>query len=341
MGFIRKEKFSLHHTNVGQFHSSQWSKSGTTTLGYVIYRVVLASLMVAGIVAHIVKFSETNPGHKWLIYMTNQGITLLTLHYVLYALIVISNYLLPRGFTYTGSLPLIYKISWGLQNMSSSAAIFITIIYWAILHPIVLKEGLMSGAYYQFLNVFLHLLNTLSYLLDIFITARPTRIHHFYWPIVFGLWYMIFSIIYWAAGGTGRCYCETATVLFNTTTALTSGTSVATSTTTLLTSTTTTILQNITSTTSIPTTTTITPECPEICDAFIYPILDWGDKPLLAIGMIIGGVLVMPLIQTFWWSCYKLRVWISDRFHGPRSSMSSSFVSQDQIAMSQEKTIVK
>ena len=30
---------------------------------------------------------------------------------------------------------------------------------------------------------------------------------------------MIFSIIYWAAGGTGRCYCETATVLLNTTTA--------------------------------------------------------------------------------------------------------------------------
>ena len=87
MGFIRKEKFSLHHTNVGQFHSSQWSKSGkfsfsfsifilhvsgSTTLGYVIYRVLLASLMVAGIIAHIIKYSETNPGHKWLIYMTNQ-----------------------------------------------------------------------------------------------------------------------------------------------------------------------------------------------------------------------------------------------------------------------------
>ena len=96
---------------------------------------------------------------------------------------------------------------------------------------------------------------------------------------------MIFSIIYWAAGGTGRCYCETATVLFNTTTALTSGTSVATSTTTLLTSTTTTILQNITSTTSIPTTTTITPECPEICDAvnIVQKILMWQNPTLVYI----------------------------------------------------------
>ena len=38
-----------------------------------------------------------------------QGILLLTLHYVLYALLVTANYLLPRGFTYTGSIPFLYK----------------------------------------------------------------------------------------------------------------------------------------------------------------------------------------------------------------------------------------
>ena len=38
-----------------------------------------------------------------------QGILLLTLHYVLYASLVTANYLLPRGFTYTGSIPFLYK----------------------------------------------------------------------------------------------------------------------------------------------------------------------------------------------------------------------------------------
>ena len=74
---------------------------------------------------HIIDFTGNNPGYKWLIYMTNQvnwremynrvdifciqGILLLTLHYVLYASLVTANYLLPRGFTYTGSIPFLYK----------------------------------------------------------------------------------------------------------------------------------------------------------------------------------------------------------------------------------------
>ena len=41
------------------------------------------------------------------------------------------------------------------------------------------------------------------------------------------------------------------------------------------------------------------------CDPFIYPILDWGGKPLLAVAMILGGVVVTPLVQTFWLLCYK------------------------------------
>ena len=45
---------------------------GITTLAYTLYRLALASLMTAGIIAHIIDFSGNNPGYKWLIYMTNQ-----------------------------------------------------------------------------------------------------------------------------------------------------------------------------------------------------------------------------------------------------------------------------
>ena len=122
---IDKSKFSLHHPDPGLFHSSQWSPPGITTLGYTLYRLIMAALMTAGITAHIIDFTGNNPGYKWLIYMTNQvnwremynrvdifciqGILLLTLHYVLYASLVTANYLLPRGFTYTGSIPFLYK----------------------------------------------------------------------------------------------------------------------------------------------------------------------------------------------------------------------------------------
>ena len=45
---------------------------GSNQRAYAAYRVGLAVLMVAGIVAHIIEFTEENPGWKWLIYMTNQ-----------------------------------------------------------------------------------------------------------------------------------------------------------------------------------------------------------------------------------------------------------------------------
>jgi len=235
--------------------------------------------MVAGIVAHIIEFTGDNPGWKWLIYMTNQGITLITLHYILYGLIVLFNTLSARGSTYSGTLPFIYKVSWGLQSMSSTVALFITLVYWIALHPFVVKYHMMGGAWAQFLNFFLHGFNSLSFLIDIFISSRPTRIHHFYFAIIFGLWYMGFSLVYWAAGGVGMCTMRCATL-------------------------------NTTSTT----TTIANTNCDEIvCDKFIYPILDWDGHPGLAVGMILMGVCVMPLIQTFWWACHSVRKWISRR----------------------------
>ena len=56
--------FSLHNNHPLPAGSNHW--------GYAAYRVGLAVLMVAGIVAHIIEFTGDNPGWKWLIYMTNQ-----------------------------------------------------------------------------------------------------------------------------------------------------------------------------------------------------------------------------------------------------------------------------
>ena len=70
--------------------------------------------------------------------------------------------------------------------MSSTVALFISLVYWIALHPYVVKYHMLGGAYAQFLNFFLHGFNSLSFLIDIFVTARPTRVHHFYFAIIFG-----------------------------------------------------------------------------------------------------------------------------------------------------------
>ena len=55
----------------------------------MMYRVFIAILFVVGISAHIM---NSNQGSKWLIYMTDQGIAFLGLHYLLDAFIVLARW---------------------------------------------------------------------------------------------------------------------------------------------------------------------------------------------------------------------------------------------------------
>ena len=146
----------------------------------------------------------------------------------------------------------IFRVSWALQNLSSSSALLISLIYWTALHPYVVKYHLMTSAWASFLNVFLHGLNSVSFLIDIFVSARPVRIHHFYFAVFFGIYYMVFSIVYWQAGGTGRCAVRCWSIHNTTTTPTMTATATAT-----------TITTTTAASTSYP--------CDEVgCDHYIY-----------------------------------------------------------------------
>ena len=54
------------------------------------------------------------------------------------------------------------------------------------------------------MDLALHAINLLSVLLDFPICAIPIRLHHLWVSYVYGAIYVIFSVIYWAAGGKGR-----------------------------------------------------------------------------------------------------------------------------------------
>ena len=119
----------------------------------------------------------------------------------------------------------------------------------------------------QILNVFLHGINTVSCVIDIMITARPIRIHHFYLAIIFGVYYTIFSAVYWAAGGTGLCLKRCEKLPENSKLSF------------------------------------LDPSCPVTCDPYIYPILNWEGAPGMAVGMVLGSCLLLPLLQCVWWCC--------------------------------------
>lgn len=272
MVHIDKQKFLLTHEDSGLFHRSEWdrSKHGPST-AYTAYRIVMALFMSTGIALHFVSTLDTL-GIKWFIYMTNQGIGFLTLHYLIYAGIVVGRRMSPHDLP-ASSFPMLYSVSWGMQTCFTTVALWISIIYWGVLHSYVIEFGLMKGTWMEILNVFLHGLNTVSCLIDIMVTARPIYIHHSYLPIIFGVYYTLFSLVYWAAGGVGICMrrCPGSSDSAN------------------------------------------DPTCPMVCDKYIYPILDWEDHPGLAAGVVAGGCLLMPVLVAFWWGLVRLRMWIKEK----------------------------
>ena len=53
-------------------------------------------------------------------------------------------------------------------------------------------------------NFTVHAFNSIYILIDFFITAMPIRLLHFWHGILYGLLYVVFSIIYLGAGGTDK-----------------------------------------------------------------------------------------------------------------------------------------
>ena len=68
----------------------QWCPEGRVSVCYMLYRMMIAIIFVAGITAHMVNSKQ---GAKWFIYMTDQGILLLTIHYIIDAILVLSRFL--------------------------------------------------------------------------------------------------------------------------------------------------------------------------------------------------------------------------------------------------------
>ena len=78
----------------------------------------------------------------------------------------------------------------------------------SLLIIVVVEAHLLKNTAAVVLNFFLHGVNSITCLIDIWISGRPWKPFHFVYSIYFGLWYAAFSLIYWGAGGTGICYKE-------------------------------------------------------------------------------------------------------------------------------------
>lgn len=87
---------------------------------------------------------------------------------------------------------LFMKTSWLLGSIIYVFAIVVSVIYFVALFPSI---GVTDGFIHD-LNM--HAFNTVLVLIDVAIVARPIRLLHVIYPVMYGVCYLVFSAIYWS-----------------------------------------------------------------------------------------------------------------------------------------------
>jgi hypothetical protein len=173
--------------------------------------------------AYIVRtaFFPTNYGHnsKWFIFLTNWGFFILTAHFLWAAGIAIHYVVTKTGNRNDESaMRWFHGIGWLLFNSAVNVALLITVLFWALLYPSIGKNSgsdntnstessHFGGSDHEEdleVNIVMHTLNTLLSLTDIFFSGFPVRLLHAVHTMIIGSLYAIFTVIYWAAGGTNN-----------------------------------------------------------------------------------------------------------------------------------------
>ena len=188
---------------------SQWCSSSTVSTAYAIYRFALAAILLVSYATLITwKLIE---GHlEIFIYLTNLSYILLVLHFTIEAIIVLKRWitekLMKNWANNSTSLPVSYKVSWILQSMVFSSSLIVSLMYVIFVHPIWIQKGYLGNLNKRYAYLFGHIINSLICFVDIFISNRPWKFMHFIWPLMFGLSYVIFTLIIWTVGFEATFY---------------------------------------------------------------------------------------------------------------------------------------
>lgn len=89
------------------------------------------------------------------------------------------------------------KLSWLLSNIVQVFSVIVTVVYFSAIYPTlhVSDSELIN-------DTNMHAINTIFVLVDSAICARPVRILHFVYPLIYGLVYIGFSVVVYGVSGT-------------------------------------------------------------------------------------------------------------------------------------------
>lgn len=199
-------QYSMKYHRPTAFVLSQWQTSSQPSLLYLIYKWAITIFFIVGWVISIIDIPHLNEPNfsnaKWLIYLTNWGFTMCMIQSILSTAMVTVCYSIAQQDSETSKFQdhkilQLYKVYWVTNIIATDIAFGITIIYWSLLY----NASLMSP---NATNIIVHVFNSVIMMVELCVAMHPVRLIHFYWPLIFGSIYIIFTIIYYFSGGTGR-----------------------------------------------------------------------------------------------------------------------------------------
>nr|XP_039259789.1 protein rolling stone-like [Styela clava] len=187
------------------FYSAQWFRFKSV---YVAYRAcifvycLLWSIMNA---MHLIKYDT-----KYYAYLSNWGEWTLVAHFFLH--LVVSIYGLTRDAYFGRSEPdccmgnkcnkdelrWFHHLTWVTGSASTGAQYIITILYWSFLTD----NKVTSNA----VNIHQHVMNSVLVTIDLFISRVPVRFLHFVYVSLYGITYVLITLILHGANDKSEFY---------------------------------------------------------------------------------------------------------------------------------------
>jgi len=202
------ESFKFINVKEHDFVTSQWQNGKKPHPIYLGYRCLFALYHISVVIFMITKTAGPNGDYIpfFFIYLTNLSYLLLMISSIIMAVNAVVSFVKSSKLHISqeedSGLHWRFCIQWWVQTTSILAAVFVTLIFWTMLFPAIVKsqDAAHVRASLAF-NIFAHLLNSVTSLADLAVNRVPFRLLHFYVPFSYTLIYLLFNVVYWAAGG--------------------------------------------------------------------------------------------------------------------------------------------
>ncbi|XP_051159726.1 protein rolling stone-like isoform X1 [Leptopilina boulardi] len=170
---------------------------------YLFYRWMMFLAWASIIICSIFEFGSYQPhgnNHLWGIYLTNWDLVLGLMQSFFGALIVTRRWKLQKCCDFNAinlELSPLLKSYWFLYVVTCTLALSVTIIYWSVIYNPQIHSV-------DILNILLHVFNSILMIVDMCMVKIPIFLFSAWWCLIVALLYVLFSIIYYAAGGVDK-----------------------------------------------------------------------------------------------------------------------------------------